>query len=308
MNNPPAVRRITEHAYDARGGIGRIRRVWPWLGEARLPGRAGAHMLLERRLSATAERIENEQARRDRRAKLIALQTGRTPLAPFAAPVRLGPVGARGRIAGQLRAVGGRLGARLPGPLRDPAVSGPLRSCPWCVGTGRTQRPAGWAGPWPAQPISCGLCGGYGQLCTVCGTAGGCFCDLADVVVDAGLDAIAAALAAVADEATAAHAARALNAVADVACTALGLVEVDLRVIKAPCPACGRRDLWADVASPKEIEWSVSCRARLCRCTGPGCGCGRPTRWAGRAHRWPAEEFPALAARLGVDLPPGAAR
>jgi hypothetical protein len=299
-----AQQRVAEHAYDALGGVGRLRRVWPWLGEARMPGRPAAHLLLERRLSPRAEQVEAEQVRRDRRAKFLALRGGKTPLAPFAAPVRLGPVRARWLIAGQIRAAGGRIGAELPHYLTDPTLLRREKLCHWCGGAGEAQMPAGWIPrSWPLEPVTCGLCGGYGRVCAVCATAGGCHCDLADVVVDGCLDAIAAAVGSVADAEVAERAAGMLNSAADLACTTLGLSEVDMRVIKAPCPACGRRDLWADVASPKPDEWSVICRSDLCRCTGPKCGCGRPTRWAGRKHRWPAAEFHALAGRLGVGLP-----
>lgn len=296
-----ADQRVAEHAYDAVGGVGRLRRVWPWLGDARMPGRPGAHLLLERRLSAGAERVEAEQVRRDRRAKYLALRAGKTPLAPFAAPVRLGAVRARQSIAGQLRVVAAQVGAVLPHRLADPSLARAQAVCRWCAGSGVARRPAGWVGGWPGEPVACGLCGGYGRVCRVCATAGGCYCDLADVVVDASLDAITTAVGGVADERVVFAAATALNQAADQACAALGLRDVDMRVIKAPCPACGRRDLWADVASPREAEWSVQCRSPLCQCTGPGCGCGRPTRWAGRRHRWPAAEFHALAATLGVD-------
>lgn len=294
-----ADRRIIEHAYDAVGAVGRLRRVWPWLGEARMPGRPAAHLLLERRLSPEAERIENQQVRRDRRAKAIALRTGRTPLAPFAAPVRLGPVRTRARIAAQLRMVGAQVGATLPHRLAEPTLTAPRRRCQWCR-SGRVERPPDWPGIWPAETLTCSMCGGFGEVCTLCHTAGGCYCDLADVVVDACLDVIAAAVGSVADESAVSTAATALNSAADLACHTLGLRDVDMRVIKAPCPACQRRDLWADVASPQPLEWSVVCRSDLCRCTGPACGCGRPTRWAGRRHRWPAAEFHALAQRLGV--------
>lgn len=289
---PAVSARIAEHAADARGALGRIRAVWPLLGEARWPGRAGAHSMLERRLSERAERVEAEQVRRDRRAKHLALRAGKIPLAPYAAPVRLGPVRARARIATGLRIVGAHVGARLPAPLADPTL--PQPACLGCAGTGRA---------CPGCGTVCGMCGGFGRRCPVCGTAGGCFCDLADVVVGAGLDALAAALRAARDERVVEQAAAALNSAADLACHTLGIRDIDLRVIKAPCPACGRRDLWADVASPNPDEWSVSCRAALCCCSGPGCGCGRPTRWRGRRHRWPSQEFHALAARLGVPLP-----
>src|ERR1700754_2564545 len=130
----PSWARIAEHAYDARGALGRLRRVWPWLGEARTPGRPAAHLLLERRMSPAAARIEDEQVRRDRRAKVLALRNGKTPLAPHPAPVRLGPVRVRESIAGQLRAVGARLHAQLPHRLADPTLTGPSKLCRWCAG------------------------------------------------------------------------------------------------------------------------------------------------------------------------------
>lgn len=304
MQQPTVDQRVTEHAYDALGGVGRLRRLWPWLGDARLPGRAGHHLLVERRLSEAEIRAEAEAVRRDRRAAADARRIGRTPAGPGHTPVRLGAIRARASIAGQLRSVGGKLGAALPAPLADPTLTRPHTPCAWCAGTGVTQIPDTW-GPWawPADPPSCGLCGGHGAMCTVCGAVGACYCDLADVVVDACLDAIAAALPTQSDPGGAAAAAGGLNAAADLACATLGLRDVDMRVIKAPCPACQRRDLWADVASPRRQEWSVVCRSELCECQGAGCGCGRPVRWSGRRHRWPAPEFGALAERLGVALP-----
>jgi hypothetical protein len=294
---------IMEHAYDARGGVGRLRRVWPWLGDARLPGRPAPHLMIERRMSADAERIEAEQVRRDRRAKHLALRAGRTTLAPYAAPVRLGPIRTRARIAAQLRTIGIRLGAWPGDELADPTLDAPRRTCSWCAGAGRVLRPAAWDGPWPAEPVTCGMCGGFGAVCMLCETAGGCYCDLADVVVDAWLDAITAALDTIGDPESARRAATGLNGAADLACATLNLREIDMRVIKAPCPACDRRDLWADVASPRPDEWSIVCRSDLCRCAGPRCGCGRPVRWYNRRHRWPATEFHDLARRLGVRLP-----
>jgi hypothetical protein len=288
---------VTEHAVDALGGVGRLRRVWPWLGDSRIPGRPAAHLMLEQRMSERAERVEAEQVRRDRRAKHEALRNGKMPLVAHRSPVRLGAVRARATIAGQIRSVGGRLGAQLPARLADPTLRRPSTPCPWCEGDGRAQRPPGWVWAWPAHPPTCALCGGYGAVCATCTAAGGCYCDLADVVVDACLDAIAAALRDVTDPAVAQAASGGLNAAADLACATLGLRDVDMRVIKAPCPACKRRDLWADVASPKRDEWSVVCRSELCRCGG------RPVRWPGRRHRWPAAEFGALADSLGVSLP-----
>lgn len=295
------MQRVTEHAYDALGGIGRLRRIWPWLGESRIPGRPGASALVERRMSEQAALIEDEQVRRDRRAKFLALRDGKTPAGPGHTPLRLGAVRARSSIAGQIRVVGISVRATLPRALTDPTLHRRAHDCPWCDGTGLAQIPPGWIPwAWPDPAPSCSLCGGHAKLCAVCAALGPCACDLADVVVDACLDAIAAALPHLRDPVLAERAAGGLNAAADLGCATLGLREVDLRVIKAECPACGRRDLWADVASPKHTEWSVTCRSKLCRCAGAGCGCGRPVRWPGRAHRWPADEFGDLAHRLGV--------
>lgn len=74
----------------------------------------------------------------------------------------------------------------------------------------------------------------------------------------------------------------------------------------ARCPACGRRSLEVDVTVPSERWWVVRCTARGCLCTGAGCGCRQRVRYAGRAHAWPASEFPDLAARLRAQ--PGAGR
>lgn len=308
MTDLPPAAQAAELATDAVAALGSLRRAWSWLALARLPGVPGTAALVERRMSEAAARAESAAARRDRHAAHAALRAGLTPPGPHAAPARLGPVRTRLYAAARVRAVAGRLGVHeglvLPGPLSDPAISRDLDPCPWCAGTGLTLRPAGWNWPWPDPAPPCGLCGGRGAYHRLCGaTADGCGCDLADVVVAACLDAISGALAGVDNPAVAGWCASQLRAADTAARRALGLADIDLRIIKAPCPACGRRDLHADVSSPKRFEWSILCRSPLCRCAGAGCGCGRPVRWAGRVHRWPAGEFQALAARLGTSLP-----
>lgn len=295
---------------DARAALGRLRRMWPMLADARLPGRPGAHTLVQRAMSVSAERAEAEHARRDRRAKALALRDGLNPTGPQQAPARLGALGARARVAAQVRAVADRLAGDGPAAvlLRDPSIDGPqaVQQCPWCGGAGVALRPDGWVWAWPDDPPSCGLCGGHGRRCNGCLRVGRpCHCELTDTVVAACLNLTGDRLAppGVACPDTAAWAAAALNGAANLAATALGMTDIDLRIIKAPCPACDRRELFADVASPEPDEWSVQCRSLLCRCNGPGCGCGRPIRWLGRVHRWPAREFPELADRLGVQLP-----
>lgn len=302
-----AEQQASELAADALAALGRVRRVWPWLAEARLPGVPGTAALVERQMSVQAERVEADQVRRDRKARTIALRNGLVGLSgPMAPPARLIAVRARQQVAAHVRGVAGRLGVTqglmLPQALADPSLSRTTSACPWCHGTGTAQRPPGWQWHWPDPAPSCSLCGGHARSCDTCGQfgAGGCHCDVADVVVDACLDAVSAALPVTGDPDVVAWCANVLGRADRIARTALGLSEVDLRIIKAPCPACGRRDLRADVASPKRHEWSVACHSPLCRCAGPGCGCQRPVRWEGRRHRWPAHEFADLAALIGV--------
>ena len=123
---------------------------------------------------------------------------------------------------------------------------------------------------------------------------------MTDAVTAVALDAVARALPVLTVVDRAADTLRVLERSDEAARRVLGLGE-DWRVIKAPCPACGRRDLHAEVSSPRRDEWSVTCRAEMCACEGPGCGCGRPVRYRGRRHRWPVREWWGLADRIGVD-------
>lgn len=56
--------------------------------------------------------------------------------------------------------------------------------------------------------------------------------------------------------------------------------------ISGECPACGRRSLEADVASPDYREWTILCVRRACRCDGRECACGLPQRHPGMGHIW----------------------
>ncbi len=90
---------------------------------------------------------------------------------------------------------------------------------------------------------------------------------------------------------------------ADHRARAVAGVGEDRRLIKAPCPACGRRgDLVAEVSDPDPGNWVARCDSPLCLCTGGGCGCQRPVRKVGRRHLWPAGEWAALAELLGVTV------
>lgn len=52
-----------------------------------------------------------------------------------------------------------------------------------------------------------------------------------------------------------------------------------------PCPACGRRLLYAQTAGPRDA-WTVVCGAG-CICSGTGCPCGMPGAVEGARHIWP---------------------
>jgi hypothetical protein len=84
--------------------------------------------------------------------------------------------------------------------------------------------------------------------------------------------------------------------------TACG-VGTDRRLIKAECPACGRRSLAAEIGSPKPDEWAILCVRPDCRCRGAECACKRPVRYPGPRHIWPEKEWAALGKLLNQDTP-----
>jgi hypothetical protein len=310
-------------ATEALAALGRLRTVWPWLAQARTPGTPGTLAMVERRISEAAEHIEAEQVLRDRRAKLAALCGGSgwdvstrpasrgTPTMPpgtHPGAARIGPIKARVQVARQVGELARYLAAATeprPAPAAVPATVPQDRylPCPWCAGTGRALKPDGWVWAWPAHPVSCPLCAGWGAVCGICRQVGPCQCDTSDEVMAAALRAIGGHLRTVTCPQLAATAAGTLTRADETARRVLGLGPDDHRVIKAPCPACGRRELCAEVSSPNRDEWSAVCRSRLCVCRGPGCGCGLPIRWQGRRHRWLADQMWDLAERLGVTVP-----
>jgi len=89
-----------------------------------------------------------------------------------------------------------------------------------------------------------------------------------------------------------------------------GVVDEDRVPIRAPCPACGRRSLYAGgMAQDDARRRYVACNRQSCRCTGSDCGCGQRVRYGpvgdrpGRRHVWPRGEWEGpygLAVRLGV--------
>lgn len=299
---PSEAQQAAELSVDALAAVGRLRRLWPWLADAREPGVPGTASLVQRRISDAALRVEDEQVRRDRRAAAVSIRAGLTPTSEHPAPARLSVVRTRLAVAGAVRAVGSRLEVRLPAPRQDPSMARTDVPCTRCAGTGKH-----WlrGGEHRYGAGSCQMCGGHGRRCAICRASGPCHCNLADVITEALLEAVADELPKLTSRDDAGYAAQLLARAERACCSSLGLVDVDLRVISAPCPACRGRDLAADVSSSRALEWSVSCRSVLCRCTGPGCRCGRPVRWEGRRHRWPSGEFTDLARVLGVRLPLG---
>lgn len=287
---------------EATATLGRVRTNWPALSDARYPSAPGPHARPQRYRAPQHHQAEDRQVRRDREAAFEAVRAGRVPSGPKPAPGRVDIISVRASVADDLRRLADRLaegvlGGRVSVHLPD------AQPCTWCQGTGEALMPAGWVPwAWPDHPVSCSRCGGHGYACTVCTAVASCGCDRSDVVVHAAMAVVAAALPLVDDHHRAADACRVLERSDKTVRRALGLAE-DYRRLPVPCPACGYRDLCAEVSSPRRQEWSVACGAESCVCRGPSCGCGRPVRYRGRRHRWPWEEFPALIERVGVDVP-----
>ncbi|MBM0206661.1 hypothetical protein JNW90_29350 [Micromonospora sp. STR1s_5] len=298
MTAPADVARFL--ADEATATLGRVRSHWPLLSEARWPGSAGPRV--QRYMSPQQHLDEAYNTRRDRAAAFEAVRAGRVPSGPKPAPARVGIVSVRSTVATDLRRLADRLaegvlGTRVTVHLPDAAP------CTWCLGTGEALMPAGWIPwAWPDKAVPCSRCGGHGYACTVCAAVASCGCDRSDVVVTAALAVVAAALPLVDHPDRAADACRVLDRSDKAIRRTLGLAE-DYRRLPIACPACGYRDLCAEVSSPNREEWSVHCGATSCTCKGYACGCGKQARYRGRLHRWPWREFGDLAERLGVDLP-----
>lgn len=301
---------------EALATLERVREAWPWLAEVRLPGKGSP---IERRMDPREEARANEAYRRDRAAALLSAKQGRTGAGPHADAGRVGPIAARAFVAHELRRLTERmLTAAAGGPVEfqvmDPASRRRTTRCAWCHGTGWLPPPAGWAWKWPAEPLQCPRCLGHCEApahtpCTVCGVLAACECDHADAVVHLALELLGDLIPGTVDNEAAMDALRVLERCDRAARNAASVAE-DRRVIKAPCPACGRRELFAEVSSIDRSAWVIRCASYSCACAGAGCSCGRAVRWPGRRHLWPAREWDGpdgLAARLGVDLP-GTAR
>lgn len=124
-----------------------------------------------------------------------------------------------------------------------------------------------------------------------------------DQRAQAALDYLAVGLRAVDRLVTADHARRTLDAADRLARAAAG-AGPDTRLLKAECPACGRRAaLRADIGSPNQNEWGITCIAPGCRCRGIGCPCNQPSRYPGARHIWPHREWEQLGRLLDRQEP-----
>lgn len=293
---------------EALAALGRVVEAWPWLADVRVPGRGP---VLERRMDPREEPRVGEAHRRDRAAALAAARRGLTGAGPHADAARVAPVAARAFVAHELRLLLERLaGEGAVFAVLDPASRRLTARCRWCHGSRVVGMPTGWAWDWPADPPECPLCLGTGEVpaavrCVACGSVTVCDCDHADAVVSQAAPLLRKQIRAIVDDETAGDALRVVERCDRAARRAAGVAE-DRRVIKAPCPACGRHELYAEVSSVDRSAWVVRCGYYGCACAGPACGCGRPVRWPGRRHLWPAREWDGpsgLARLLGVPLP-----
>jgi hypothetical protein len=306
--------------------LGRLRTAWPWLAEARVPGPDTPTVTPPDRREHI-QHVRAEQAAKDRRAKQLALSGGTGPDAavnpaargiptvpPGAHPdaARADPIAARAEIADTIARLADRLWVALEAPEGDRSITWPVvgagrvhttADCRTCHGTGATPKPRWWppGQPWPpddGEAPPCRHCRGGSVRHTH-------YLDHADILMSVALGLLKDLLPRVNDPDRAADALRALDRCDRTARRAARAGEHRIH-IKAPCPACGARDLWAETSSPNREEWTVRCEYLDCSCRGPGCPCNRPVRWRGRRHMWPAEEWDGprgLAAVIGVGLP-----
>lgn len=300
---------------EAAAHLAALRQAWPWLAAYRFPGSPAARH--ERPLDPTVEAARAEQWRKDRLAAAEAVRSGRVPSAPHAAPAGLAAVHARARIAADIAALTATVLRACELPTVRPVIRVGTHvvvgACVRCHGTGHTPPPRWWPAdqvwpprpanlpddlPWTPQPVPCRYCRD-GQAVTVVAW------DLADAIMTTAVGLLADLLPRVTDPDLADRARTVVERCARLARATVGVDTEDLRRLPARCPACGLRELHAEVSSPDETDWSVRCLHPHCRCVGPGCGCGRAVRWPGRRHRWGVTEWSGpngLAARLGVDL------
>jgi hypothetical protein len=300
-------------ADEARVALGRLRAAWSWLAEAVHPGTGtGARPTRHRRqLDDDQQQALDARYRYERRAYLVAVHRGAKPSAPHAIPVNAGAVEARQHVAGDVAALAARMWEWVHGLGLVLTVNerGRTVPCGWCDGTGHAQQPDDWPEAWPEHPIVCSMCRGRtvmpaGNTCQACTSTTGCHCDRHDVVVALSLDTVAGLLDHLGAEPLTITAAT-LDRAADRAEQAAGAGQDRRRIPGTPrCPACGTRELYAEVSSPDPREWAIRCGYTDCLCEGPFCPCrkGTDTR-EGRRHVWPARlwDGPAgLADLLGV--------
>ncbi|TAK89318.1 MAG: hypothetical protein EPO06_11675 [Burkholderiaceae bacterium] len=285
-----------------------------------MPGKPGAAIYLERQTSPRAEQIEAEQIRRDRAAARVATKKGRIPSGPRPAAARIPAVNARAAIPRDLAALAARLHAHVyphADPLDlhvpDPTARKVWAPCGWCAGTGEAIPPAGWRWPWPPETVPCPRCDATGKVptgvaCLACRALTVCDCDASDVLVALALAHIRDYLNTLNRELLA-DASHTLDAAAETAERVAGDGSgPDRRRLKAECPVCRSREMYAEVSAEDYAAWVIRCMAVDCVCKASGCRCGRPWRALriGRRHMWPSVEWPGpagLAARLGVVMP-----
>lgn len=323
------------YAAEALVALGCLRESWPWLADTLTPSHTQPPP--GRYLSEQDRHIIGAQIRRDRKAMTAAARDGRWVAGAHADAARVAAVSARQVIAASLKRLCERIHAHLHDgevlvwPFGDPRQRVVWVRCMPCLGTGRVddgddgdaaagpestperighlRRLHGWAST--PEPGRCGRCGGQGSVlagnpCTVCGVTHSCSCDSDDAFASWSLSILRGDLGHVADPELAADALRVLERADRHARRAAQAGDDNQRRLRAACPACDRRELVAQVGSPKHDEWAVRCMAPLCVCDGPGCGCGRPVRVRGRRHLWPAREWDSesgLSALLGVRVP-----
>lgn len=315
-------------ADEARVALGRFRTAWSWLAEAVHPGTGpGARPNRYRRgLDPDEQAAAFERYRYEREVYVIAVARGAKPSAPHALPVVDGAADVRQRTAAQLAELAGRMWEWVHGLglVLTVVEQGRTIACPWCQGAGYALRPPDWPAPveradgrgvvgmWPDHPIICSYCQGRtvvpaGLACPACDATGGCRCDRYDVIVALSLDTVARLVDHLGAEPLAIVASTVDKAAAR-AERAVGAGQDRRRMPGQPeCPACGTRELYAEVSSRDPREWSIRCGYAECECEGPFCPCQHGTdARAGRRHVWPSRMWDgpvSLAELLGVASP-----